>query len=600
MAGINEEFIEKLKDSVDIVDLVEGYLDLEKTGKNYRALCPFHQEDTPSFTINPRKQFFYCFGCGEGGDVISFIMKMDNLSFQEALIDLSDRAGLEMPDISEKKRARMKTRERIFEINNLAARFYNYILMNKDVADSARKYLKDRGFNREQIERFNLGYAPSRWRALLRFFEDRDYSPEMLVKAGLVGKSEKTDNYYDLLRNRIIFPIFNVRDEVIGFGGRVVSSDDSPKYLNSPETPIFSKKHTLYGLNWARESMRKTNQAVVVEGYTDVLTAQSYGLENFVASLGTSFTEQQAELLARYVDKVLIAFDADTAGEAATLRGLDILREAGLAVRVIDLPREVDPDDLLRERGKPFFEDLIEDASALIDYRLDRILSQYDTGDTDEKLQAVKKALNFLATIEDSLTREAYIQKLADKVELSAARLESEVKKHIKKMNEEKNKKNDRFRKTGGNSGHEKKVSGSRQESLEWMVLAAILECSSLDKKTIADIGEGLFSREGAEVLRTIKNMEQINTSTVFSRIKESSRKQLARFLMDEEENAVSVSRVEELLDRLKDRHFEKESRKLLNDLKEFDNISRPDVVNDCLIYYNRLLKRQGGEGDEG
>ncbi len=600
MPGINEEFIEKLKDSVDIVDLVEGYLDLERTGKNYRALCPFHQEETPSFTINPRKQFFYCFGCGEGGDVISFIMKMDNLSFKEALIDLSDRAGLEMPDVSEKERARMKTREKIFEINNLAARFYNYILMNKDVADSARKYLKDRGFNREQMERFNLGYAPSSWRALLRFFEDRDYSPDMLVKAGLAGTSEKTDNYYDLFRNRIIFPIFNVRDEVIGFGGRVVSSDDSPKYLNSPETPIFSKKHTLYGLNWARESMRNTNQAVVVEGYTDVLTAHSFGLENFVASLGTSFTEQQAELLARYVDKVLIAFDADSAGEAATLRGLDILREAGLAVRVIDLPREGDPDDLLRERGKSFFEELIEDASALIDYRLDRILSEYDTGDTDEKLQAVKKALNFLAKIEDSLTREAYIQKLADKVELSAARLESEVKKHIKKMNEEKNKKNDRFGRTGGNSGQEKKVSGSRQESLEWMVLAAILECPSLGKKTIADIGEGLFSQEGAEVLRAIKNMEQINTSTVFSRIKESSRKQLARFLIDEEENAASVSRVEELLDRLKDRHVEKESRKLLNNLKEFDDISCPDVLNDCLIYYNRLLKRQGGEDDGG
>ena len=595
MPEITENFIQEVKDSLDIIEVASEYVDLEKSGKNYRALCPFHQEDTPSFTINPREQFFYCFGCGEGGDIISFIMEIDNLSFREALRSLSERAGLEMPAASEKDKVRRRLRDTIFSANRLAAKFYNYLLLEEEVAEPARKYLQNRGFSREEMNKFHLGFAPPAWRALTKFLHKRDFDRETLVKAGLIAEG-KNNSYYDRFRNRIIFPIFNVRDEVIGFGGRVLDPEDQPKYLNSPETLIFSKKHVLYGLNWARKSMRDLKEAVVVEGYTDVLSAHKHGLNNFVASLGTSFTEQQAELLNRYTEKVYIAFDADSAGDSATLRGLEILRQTGLEVNIITLPEEKDPDDFLQEKGREAFVGLQQEAPPLIDYRLDRVLETYDLSVSDQKIRAVNEAVDFLATIEEALTREVYGQKLAEKVDIPADNIMEELKKRGQQQVKERNKENYQQNRIETETGNSENL-----QKLEWKLLAAIISAGDKGENYLDNLHRGFFSEEAASVFAMIEDKTDINISDLFSQVDDETKDKLAEFLFEEENNSLTEEKLKNLIAQLQHNYASRQIKNLGDLLNQSNDEVGIEGLNDIMIYYRRLLELERGEaGNEG
>lgn len=595
MPEITENFIQEVKDSLDIIEVASEYVDLEKSGKNYRALCPFHQEDTPSFTINPREQFFYCFGCGEGGDIISFIMEIDNLSFREALRSLSERAGLEMPAASEKDKVRRRLRDTIFSANRLAAKFYNYLLLEEEVAEPARKYLQNRGFSREEMNKFHLGFAPPAWRALTKFLHKRDFDRETLVKAGLIAEG-KNNSYYDRFRNRIIFPIFNVRDEVIGFGGRVLDPEDQPKYLNSPETLIFSKKHVLYGLNWARKSMRDLKEAVVVEGYTDVLSAHKHGLNNFVASLGTSFTEQQAELLNRYTEKVYIAFDADSAGDSATLRGLEILRQTGLEVNIITLPEEKDPDDFLQEKGREAFVGLQQEAPPLIDYRLDRVLETYDLSVSDQKIRAVNEAVDFLATIEEALTREVYGQKLAEKVDIPADNIMEELKKRRQQQVKERNKGNYQQNRIETETGNSENL-----QKLEWKLLAAIISAGDKGENYLDNLHRGFFSEEAASVFAMIEDKTDINISDLFSQVDDETKDKLAEFLFEEDNNSLTEEKLKNLIAQLQHNYASRQIKNLGDLLNQSNDEVGIEGLNDIMIYYRRLLELERGEaGNEG
>ena len=589
MTEITENFIQQVKINLDLVEVAADYVDLEKSGKNYRALCPFHQEDTPSFTINPREQFFYCFGCGEGGDVISFIMEIDNLSFMEALRSLSERAGLEMPAASEEDKARRRIRNTIFKANKLAAKFYNYLLLEKDAAEPARKYLQDRGFGQEEMKKFSLGFAPPAWKALTTFLVKKNFSQKNLVRAGLIAEG-KNNSYYDRFRNRIIFPIFNVRDEVIGFGGRIIDPEDKPKYLNSPETLIFSKKHVLYGLNWARKSMRASEEAVVVEGYTDVISAHKHGLNNFVASLGTSFTEQQAELLNRYAERVYIAFDADSAGDSATLRGLEILRETGLEVNIINLPNEKDPDDFLQAEGKEAFVNLQGEAPSLIDYRLDRILDNYGLSVSEQKIKAVNKAVDFLATIEDDLTREVYGQKLADKAGIPADNILEELEDRRNRKLREQSSTNYDKKNTGSKAGNQKNL-----QKLEWKLLAALISAGTSSENYINKLQKGFFSEKAADVFEMIRQKSSLNVSDLFSRLDNEKKDKLAEFLFAENRESFTEEKLDDLIAQLKHNFASKQIKKLgelLNSEGERINI---EDLNNIIIYYRRLLEMERG-----
>ncbi|MGM0602341.1 MAG: DNA primase [Bacillota bacterium] len=432
LARYSDNFIEELKYSVDIVDVVSDYLELKRAGSRFKGLCPFHNEKTPSFFVNPDNNFYHCFGCGVGGDVINFVMEIENITFTEAVKILAEKAGIELPNLSDRERKLYQEREQLFEINKLAARFYNYMLKETKLGTDSLEYLKNRGFTEEDIENFQLGYAPDEWKAVMSFLNKRGYSLDMIHKAGLISKG-KNNSFYDRFRNRIIFPIFNTRGEVIAFGGRVLpDSEQGAKYLNSPETAIFSKKKNLYGLNWAKKQIREEQRCIIMEGYTDVIQAHRSGFKNAVASLGTAFTDEQAKLIKRYADQALIAYDSDTAGNKATLRGLEILNDRGIDVKVITLPEGSDPDDILRDNNLQLFNDYIDEAESLVDFKIDMIIKDKDLNDPGMKIKILKEIAELISGIDDPVEKEIYVERASEKTNFDKNILSKEIKKQTK------------------------------------------------------------------------------------------------------------------------------------------------------------------------
>ncbi len=334
----SSDLLEEIRNHCDIVNIISEYVHLKPAGKGFRGLCPFHEEKTPSFMVSPEKQLFHCFGCGEGGNVYNFIMKYEKVSFFEAVKMLAKKSGVSLPANEEKENILYRKKERLSKLNNLVANYYREGLFRTPQGEKILNYLKKRGINDSTIEKYKLGYASAGWDVLTDFLNKKGYSYEDLIKVGLIKKSKTEGKFLDYFRNRIIFPIFDLQGRIIGFGGRVLD-DSLPKYINSPETLIYNKGSNLYSLNFAKEDIRKNNSAIIVEGYTDVLITQQYGFNNVVASLGTALTIKQIELIKRFTDTVLIAYDADSAGNMATLRSLDLLVKSGLEVKVIDLPQ---------------------------------------------------------------------------------------------------------------------------------------------------------------------------------------------------------------------------------------------------------------------
>ncbi len=429
-----QDFIDRVLETVDLVDVVSDYVQLKKAGSNYKGLCPFHQEKTPSFMVSQEKNLYYCFGCGAGGNLFSFLQEIERISFPEAVRISARRVGLSLPEASKEDPEQRDLREKIFELNKKALSFYREAL-NKN--KEAQKYLRDRGYGKKEIEVFNLAYAPEGWDNLGSFLREEGYPEELLVKAGLVVESSSGQGYYDCFRHRIIFPIHNPHGEVIGFGGRVLG-DDQPKYLNSPATPIFDKKNVLYGMYLQRSFFRQQRQAVIVEGYTDVITASKEGISGLVASLGTSLTEGQAGLIGRYVDLVYIAYDADTAGTRATWRGLDILESQGLKVRVVPVPTGKDPDDLIAEEGADAFRRLIGESLSLFEFKLRVLLEEKNPRDLEDKLSVISDVFGILMGEKNRIRQEEYLYRVAQKLDLTPDTVLQEFRAYrAKKLREE-------------------------------------------------------------------------------------------------------------------------------------------------------------------
>jgi len=407
--------IDQIRQSSNIVKVISEYLPLKKTGSNFKALCPFHQEKTPSFIVSPQKEIFHCFGCGEGGNVFNFLMKHEKISFIEAVERLAGRAGISLPEdkVSQDEASRIsQERKSLFEINHHATDFFHKCLKSSSSAQKAREYLKKRGLEEKIINKFELGYAPGSGKGLLEAAVNRGYSRALLEKAGLITFSEKKNDYCDLFFDRIIFPIYDVQSRIIGFGGRVLG-ERLPKYLNSPETTVFNKGKTLYALNLAKESIQKKNQVIVLEGYTDVLTCHQFGVENSVATLGTALTSDHVSIISRYAEEVVIVYDADTAGVKATLRGLDLLIGSGLKVRVVALPQGSDPDDFLRTQGVEKFQKEISQSLSLIDYRIKLVSQTTDLNSSEGKVALVEEVLPTIARIKNLIEQKEEIKKIS-------------------------------------------------------------------------------------------------------------------------------------------------------------------------------------------
>ena len=396
---------------------------MERRGKNYFGLCPFHREKTPSFSVEEGKQIFYCFGCGKGGNVFKFISLAERLDFLEAVRFLAERAKIMLPesdDPQEEERARLK--QRILDINLLAARFFNEAI-NSRHGEAAAGYLNKRGISQSTVRRFGLGFSYNEWDSLYKYLKAQGITEGEMLKSGLVLQS-RSGQMYDRFKGRLMFPIFDVRGNVIGFGGRVLD-DSLPKYMNSPETPAYNKRKHLYALNFAKNS--EDTGLIIVEGYMDVISLHQSGITNVVASLGTALTESQGRILKKYADEIIISYDADTAGQAATLRGLELLNDIGCSVRVLSVPDGKDPDDYIRKNGPDRFRKLAENALPLVEYKIRMLKNEHDLDKTDVRIAFLNKAAGVMAKVDNVVEREMYIKKLSREYEISEEAMLSEV-----------------------------------------------------------------------------------------------------------------------------------------------------------------------------
>lgn len=435
---IPEQFLEELVARTDIVDLVSGYVRLNKKGNNYWGLCPFHGEKTASFSVSPDKQMCYCFGCHKGGGAINFLMEIENLTFIEAVQQLAQRAGLQVPD-GDYDGARKERRERLLEMNKEAARYFYEKLYAPEGAQGL-DYLRRRGLTPGTMKRFGLGFAPDSWDGLLTALEAKGYDKRDLLDAGLAVSNDK-GRIYDRFRNRVIFPIIDVRGAVIGFGGRVMD-DSEPKYLNSPESTIFNKRRNLFALNYARKS--KAGRLILTEGYMDTIALHQAGFDCAVASLGTALTAEHAQLLTRYTKEVVLSYDGDAPGIAAAQRAIPILERAGLKVRVLRVTGAKDPDEYIKTYGRDAFAKLLDESEDQIVYRLERIKAKYDLTQDAQRVGFLKEAVELVASLPGAVEREVYGARAAQAAGVSPDSVAQEVRKEVRRRIQSEKRKQER------------------------------------------------------------------------------------------------------------------------------------------------------------
>ena len=401
--AIPERFLDELMARTDIVDLVSESVRLTKKGSSYWGCCPFHSEKTPSFHVVPDRQIYKCFGCGKGGGAINFVMEMENLSFRDAVEVLAKRAGMQMPETSRQSAGMRERREKLLEINKQAARTFHKWLYMPQGAEGL-DYLRRRGLSKATLTNFGLGFAPNSWDALINELSKQGYDKRDLLDAGL-AVSNKDGRIYDRFRNRVMFPIIDVRGSVIGFGGRVMD-DSKPKYLNSPDTPVYNKSRNVFALNISKKT--KSGRVILTEGYMDTISLHQAGFDSAVASLGTSLTEEHAQLLNKYFKEAIIAYDGDGAGVAAAQRAIPILERAGLKVRVLRMQGAKDPDEFIKAHGRDAFAHLLDRSENQVDYRLEQIRKKYDLEDDTQKVSFLQEAAQMISTLHSAVEREIY------------------------------------------------------------------------------------------------------------------------------------------------------------------------------------------------
>ena len=421
---IPEEIIQEIRDRTDIVEVVSSYLPLKRSGANNQGLCPFHSEKSPSFNVNSTRQIFHCFGCGVGGNVFTFLMRMEGLAFPESVRRLGEKAGVEVPDeqMTPAEEQRRQERERLARVNEVAADFYHQLLLDGEDAAPARRYLRQRGFDAEAVRFFRLGYAPEQWDGLAKHLQSKGFDAKSfrdqlgLTRAGKDGRED-----YDLFRKRLMIPIQDIHDQVVAFGGRVLD-DSLPKYINSPESPIYHKSRILYGLHGAREAMRRENSGIIVEGYFDQMALHRAGFENSVATCGTALTPEHVKLLKRYTDRLLLLFDQDKAGRQAILRAMEVLLPAGFSVAVVTLEEGADPDSFLVDHGSELMQARLDAAQPVLEYYIELTLAQ--CGDSVEgRARAVEAIAGKLSLLKSDIEKDLYIKAVSERTGLDASLL---------------------------------------------------------------------------------------------------------------------------------------------------------------------------------
>ncbi len=534
---IPEDKISEIKNTVDIVDIISDSVLLKKKGRNFVGLCPFHSEKTPSFTVSSDKQIFHCFGCGTGGNAFNFLMKQEGLTFPEAARTLAKRYGIDIPTraLSPEQRRAISQKERLLEINKLALDYFRHALIDTVAGKQALSYLNQRGFSRKIVDHFNLGYAPKGWDNLMRFFAKKHISPSLLETAGLVVARKNSPGFYDRFRERIIFPIIDINMKVVGFGGRVMDDSD-PKYLNSPETPVYNKSKTLYGLHISKDKCRTDKGVYIVEGYLDLMALHQHGIENAVATLGTALTVEHVRLMTRYVQRMILVYDSDEAGIRSAQRCIDtfwkehvnfqredVFREEKADTHILVLPDGHDPDSYLFEFGSEAFLETASRAPGIISFLIERAIARYGVS-TEGKIRIVAELQSSLAAINDRVARSIYIKQLAELIEIDEAVL-------LDKIRETQSKKPSVGPVHNSESGSDIISLNSSGSRLEQQIIAMMLQyphsLAEIDGQRVLDHFESdTLKSIGLMILKHQMNADE-HISEFFNKIEDSNKRRM-------------------------------------------------------------------------
>ena len=430
--SIPDSVIDEVRDHTDIVEVVSQFVTLKKVGKNFKGLCPFHSEKTPSFTVSPEKRIYHCFGCGAGGNVFKFVIETQNISFIDAVRQFADSAGISIPqpNADNLNNPLYKEREALKKANELAANYYHSLFHDSEAGLAARNYLKGRYFTGEILDKYSIGWASPGWRGLINYFHKiGTLSRKTVLQSGLVIEKEDGSNVYDRFRGRVIFPIKDLHGSVIGFGGRAIADGDNPKYLNSPETTLYQKSQTLFGLDMAKQAIRKEDQAILVEGYFDQMRATQFGIFNTVATCGTALTPKQAGILRNYASSVVLVFDSDNAGRSAAEKGFEVLHEKGLQVKIVFLPEGKDPDSYIHENGVDNFMEKIKTAKPYLESYIDTVVAGKDGNSPSTRVEMANKVLPIVGKVHNLVERNGLLEYFSFKAKIDDASFLTELKK---------------------------------------------------------------------------------------------------------------------------------------------------------------------------
>jgi len=577
----SQDILDDIRNRLDIVEVISEYVPLKQSGKGHKGLCPFHQEKTPSFMVDSERQIFHCFGCGEGGNIFSFIMKIEKVNFPEAIKILAEKAGVQLPAVKNQDDKVYRERDFILRLNDISANYYQRNLFQEQ-GKNAFQYLAKRHFKKETIQEYHLGYALSGYEHLISLFMQKKVQGSDLIKAGLAVKSKKTGNVMDYFRNRIIFPIMNLQGRIVAFGGRVLD-DRLPKYINSPETPVYSKGKHLYGLFQAKKSIRQKNQIIIMEGYTDVLMAYQYGFQNAVASLGTALTTQQIDLIKRYADEVIIAFDSDTAGKNATLRSLNLVKKVGVKIRILSLPTESDPADVLLKKGDKYFSNLINKALPLIDYKLEVLMQQYNSETSEGKVAIVRELFQDLNGINSQLELLEEVKKIAEKLGLEEESMLKDL---------------SRFRKGNRTLPNisAKNIAEETHVNAEKILIGNILQNRENIKKIFSELEVDYFTvKEHREILSVIKDFyeegEKIDIQKIMDKLGNQKEINLLSQIMMKDVVSSDEESFKRSINAIKKYRLQLELKKVSSKIKEEETIKN-QVTPELLQDYQNILHK--------
>ena len=580
---------EKVKQQADIVRLVGDYVRLKKSGQNFVGLCPFHSEKTPSFAVHPVKQIYHCFGCGAGGDVFKFVMEMEKVAFPEALRLVAEKVGVRLPERAPRtpeEATATRLRTALLQLHEQAAAFYAEQLAQTKEGRLARAYLNDRGLTDETIQAFGLGYAPGTGDALLRRLRELGARPEALEASGLVNKDER-GALYDRFRRRVLFPIATESGRIVAFGGRALG-EDTPKYMNSPETPIYSKSRVLYNLHRAKEALRKQNYAVLVEGYLDCIGAHTAGVTNVVASCGTSLTPEQVRLLGRSTHNVVVNFDPDAAGVAATERSLNLLLEQGFQVRVLALPAGTDPDSFVQQQGAAAYREKIKESKPYLDYLVERARGEHDWRSQEGKIAALNFLLPYLARVPNKIRRSEWATELAQRLSIDEALIREELRRAAQE------------RRTEIKLRPEAKalVERGRAKPAERRLLQILLDNPAIRADILKEM-EDAGAHRGAglekvfdEVLAMAREEEAIASATLAKRLPEGERRLVYELAFEEKgQSAGTLEEARSCLAAMQRRKLEAELREVQQQIREAERSKDSRVLRDLLVRKQKLSK---------